>query len=72
MGIYINWRIYQLSDRQNRAGKAQGELAHSLDPTDHHKGLSSGRNIHTESKPLIGKVQLSDMTVNSGAMEKKR
>ena len=43
-----------------------------MDPTDHHKGLSSGRNIHTESKPLIGKVQLSDMTVNSGAMEKKR
>ena len=52
-----------------RDEKAQGELEHSLDPTDNQGGLSSGRNLQTESKQLVRKGPLSDMTVNNGVME---
>ena len=49
--------------------KPQGELAHSLDPTDHQGGFSSGRNLQTEISLLARKECLSDMMVNSGVME---
>mmetsp|Transcript_2398 Transcript_2398/g.5160 ORF Transcript_2398/g.5160 Transcript_2398/m.5160 type:complete len:314 (-) Transcript_2398:349-1290(-) len=34
--------------RIQRKEKAQGEMAHALDPTDHQGGFSSGRNVRTE------------------------
>ena len=52
-----------------RSEKSQGDLAHSLDPTDDKSGLSSGSNIHTERKPLARKGKLSDMTEYSCIME---
>ena len=55
--------------RFRRAEKSQGELAHSLDPTDHKGGFSSGMNVQTESQPLVRKERFSDMMLNSGVME---
>ena len=65
MGIYLNCRMHQLSDGQRRAEKSQGELAHSLDPTDNHRGFYSGRNLQTESKLIFRKGRLINMMGNS-------
>ena len=53
------------------AKKALGELEHSLDTTEHHGGFSSGRNLQNEIQPLVRKDRLSDMTRNSGGMDKQ-
>ena len=60
LAISDHWMRKELerNRRSRRAEKAQGELAHSLDPTDHQGGLSSGRNIQTESQPLVSKERL--------------
>ena len=59
--------------------KAQGDLAHALDPTDRQGGYASGRNINTKttdaeskeySAPLVRRGTLSDMMGNSGVMSK--
>jgi len=49
---------------------AQGELAHTLDPTDRQGGFSSGRNIKTEDVPMVRRGRLSDVMGNSGVMHK--
>lgn len=56
--------------KARRLEKAQGELAHALDPTDHQGGFSSGRNLDVESQPLRRKGTLSDVMGNSGVMAK--
>ena len=58
--------------RSRRDEKLQREIAHSLNPTDHQGGFSIGRNLQTESQPLVRKYRLSDMMGNSGVMENHR
>jgi len=51
LAIADHWLRAELdrNRRSRRAEKAQGELAHALDPTDRQGGFSSGRNIQTEN-----------------------
>jgi CCR4-NOT complex subunit CAF16 len=48
--------------------KAQGDLAHELDPTIRQGGFASGRNLNTEiySEPINRRGTLSDMMGNAG------
>ena len=71
LSIIDHWLKAELerNRRSRRAEKSKGELAHSLDPTDYQGGFSSGRNIQTESQPLVRKERLSDMMENNGVME---
>ena len=71
LAIAENWLGTNLDYNRilKRAEKALVELAHSLDPTDHQGGLSSGINIQPGSKLLVSKGKLSDKMVNSGVME---
>jgi CCR4-NOT complex subunit CAF16 len=51
--------------------KAQGELAHALDPTDRQGGYASGRGkIEGTSAPLERRGTLSDIMGNAGVMSK--
>ena len=63
LAIADHWLRAELEQnrRSRRDEKSQGELAHSLDPTDHQGGFSSGRNLQTEIQPLVRKECLSDM-----------
>ena len=49
LAIADHWMRSELdrNRRSRRAEKAQGELAHALDPTDRQGGFSSGRNLQT-------------------------
>ena len=71
LAISDHWMRAELERncRSRRAEKSQGELANSLDTTDHQGGFSSGRNLQTESQPLVRKECLSDMMGNRGVME---
>ncbi len=51
--------------------KAQGEMAHTLDPTHSQGGFASGRGM-IESQPLKRKSTLSDMMGNGGVMYKHK
>ena len=70
LAIEDHWMRSELERNHTlrRDEKSQGELAHSLDPTDNQGGFSSGGNIHTEREPLVSKGPLSDMTGNIGVM----
>merc|ERR1712127_1025885 len=55
--------------------KAQGALAHQLDPTDRQGGYASGRGIkvpEVASTPIVRPGRLSDIMGNSGVLEKKK
>ena len=57
LAIADHWLRAELerNHRSRRAGKSQGELAQSLDPTYCWGGFSSGSNIQTESQTLVRK-----------------
>jgi len=81
LAVADHWLRKEL-ERNRKARKyerAQGELAHALDPTDRQGGYASGRNISTKttdteskeySAPLVRRGTLSDMMGNSGVMSK--
>jgi CCR4-NOT complex subunit CAF16 len=72
LAIADHWLRKELerNRKMRRFEKAQGELTHAADPTDHHGGFSSGRNLKIENEPLARKGRLSDMMGNSGVMAK--
>jgi len=81
LAIADHWLRKELEAKRaaRRYEKAQGELAHQLDPTDRQGGFSSGRNIKTDvkdsddmivSQPINRQGRLSDMMGNSGVMAK--
>jgi CCR4-NOT complex subunit CAF16 len=72
LAIADHWLRKELerNRKMRRFEKAQGDLSHAADPTDHHGGFSSGRNLKIESEPLARKGRLSDMMGNSGVMAK--
>mmetsp|Transcript_22501 Transcript_22501/g.64718 ORF Transcript_22501/g.64718 Transcript_22501/m.64718 type:complete len:346 (-) Transcript_22501:31-1068(-) len=74
LAIADHWLRKELEEnrKKRRFEKAQGELAHQLDPTDRQGGYSSGRNIRTETtdKPLVREGRLSDVLGNKGVMSK--
>ena len=66
----ITFTLFRSHSR--KCEKSQGELAHSLDPTDHQGGFYSGRNLQNEIQPLVRKELFSDMMGNSGVVENRR
>lgn len=72
LAIADHWLRNELEEnrKKRRFEKAQGELAHQLDPTDRQGGYSSGRNIRTEDAPIVRQGRLSDVMGNSGVMSK--
>mmetsp|Transcript_6297 Transcript_6297/g.9148 ORF Transcript_6297/g.9148 Transcript_6297/m.9148 type:complete len:343 (-) Transcript_6297:169-1197(-) len=77
LAIADHWLRKELNAKreQRRFEKAQGELAHQLDPTDRQGGYASGRGIKTDtntpaSQPISRTGRLSDMMGNSGVMSK--
>ena len=60
--------------KARRMEKPQGELAHTLDPTNRQGGFSSGRNIDTSTNdaPIVRKGRLSDIMGNSGCLNKHK
>ena len=73
LAIADHWLRKELeaNRKTRRFEKAQGELAHNIDPTDRQGGYSSGRALF-ESKQLKRKGRLSDMMGNSGVLEKHK
>lgn len=71
LAIADHWLRKELeaNRKARRFEKAQGEMAHTLDPTDSQGGFASGRGM-IESAPLKRKGRLSDMMGNSGVMAK--
>lgn len=74
LAIAEHWLRKELEEnrRLRRMEKAQGSLAHTLDPTDRQGGYASGRNMPMESLALKRKGRLSDMMGNSGVMAKHK
>ena len=74
LAIADHWLRKELEEnrRLRRLEKAQGVLAHQLDPTDHQGGFSSGRNLQMGSEPAKRQGRLSDIMGNAGAMEKHK
>ena len=74
LAIADHWLRKELEEnrKKRRFEKAQGELAHQLDPTDRQGGYSSGRNIRTEmtDKPIVREGRLSDVLGNKGVLSK--
>lgn len=78
LAVADHWlrRELERNRKARKYEKAQGDLAHALDPTDRQGGYASGRNLNTntESKeysaPLVRKGTLSDLMGNSGVMAK--
>jgi CCR4-NOT complex subunit CAF16 len=72
LAIADHWLRKELEEnrRLRRLEKAQGALAHQLDPTDRQGGFSSGRNLKTTEPPAKRLGRLSDMMGNSGVMDK--
>ena len=75
LAIADHWLRKELE--RNRAKrkfeKAQGEMAHQLDPTDRQGGYASGRNLKIESDvspDIIRRGRLSDVMGNVGVMAK--
>ena len=71
LAIADHWLRAELerNRRSRRAEKSQGKLAHSFNTTHNQAKFSSGRNLQTESQPLVRKERLSYMMGNSGIME---
>jgi CCR4-NOT complex subunit CAF16 len=77
LAIADHWLRKELEENRaaRRFEKAQGTLAHQLDPTDHQGGYSSGRNIKVNdvtSAPIKREERLSDMMGNSGVTLKHK
>jgi len=76
LAVADHWLRKELEKNREmrRFEKAQGDLAHALDPTDRQGGYASGRNIKTEitSAPIVRRGTLSQMMGNSGVMLKNR
>lgn len=74
LAIADHWLRKELEEarKQRRFEKAQGHLAHKLDPTDRQGGFASGRNIQTEATPIERRGRLSDIMGNSGVMHKHK
>ena len=70
LAIADHWLRKELEENRKKRTfeKAQGDLAHQLDPTDHQGGYSSGRNIRTDVVPVVRQGRLSDVMDNSGLM----
>lgn len=71
LAIADHWLRKELeaNRKARRFEKAQGEMVHAIDPTDHQGGFSSGRALDV-SKPFERKGRLSDLMGNSGVMQK--
>ena len=71
LAIADHWlrKELEMNRKLHRFEKAQGEMAHTLDPKDSQGGYASGRGL-IESKQLKRKGRLSDMMGNSGVMAK--
>jgi CCR4-NOT complex subunit CAF16 len=75
LAIADHWLRKELEEnrRLRRAEKAQGVLAHQLDPTDRQGGFSSGRNVTVDVEPPAKRQgRLSDMMGNGGVMDKHK
>mmetsp|Transcript_6034 Transcript_6034/g.9216 ORF Transcript_6034/g.9216 Transcript_6034/m.9216 type:complete len:334 (+) Transcript_6034:200-1201(+) len=72
LAIADHWLRKELEENRKlrRQEKAQGPLAHELDPTKRQGGYASGRNITTEGAPMKREGRLSDIMGNSGVMSK--
>lgn len=73
LAVADHWLRRELEERRaaRLQEKAQGSLAHAVDPTDRQGGYSSGRNIKTDESPaLVRRGRLSDVLGNSGTMNK--
>lgn len=77
LAIADHWLRAELIRARERKQKekAQGALAHQLDPTDRQGGYASGRGIkvpEVASTPIVRPGRLSDIMGNSGVLEKKK
>lgn len=72
LAIADHWLRKELEEnrRKRTFEKAQGDLAHQLDPTDRQGGFSSGRNLRIDEVPVVRQGRLSDVMGNSGVLSK--
>lgn len=72
LAIAEHWLRKELEEarRLGKKEKADGAMAHQLDPTDHQGGFSGGR-LAGEVAKIERQSRLSDMMGNAGVLEKK-